>query len=242
MDNQETDALRKGQIAMNKEDEGRTVVPDAGQGEAQGETGVGQAACAETGTARVRRILIDPLSGLARPRRVAEPQHRDNLDRLARKLSYMDEGHLRGLVELVLGHSGKVALPAAARPACPPDGVILAWAYALQAPPIGQSDYPASVMRSAMGRRAHDAGYGVELLRMARRYGPPPGAYSLTQLRDEAEGNRRNRARLREAVEGGQRLNPDQDRWLKAYHDDALLVQQLIAEGDERRDAKGEAA
>ena len=197
----------------------------------------------ESKTARARRLLIDPLSALARPRRVSAEQHRDNLDRLARKLSYMEEAALRGLAELCLAHAGQVSQSkSGAGPVCPVDAVILAWAYGLQAPPIGQSDYPASVMRSAMGRRAHDAGYGVELLRMARRYGPPPGAYSLTQLRDEAEGNRRRRAALREAVGAGSRLNPDQDRWLKQYHDDALMVEQLIAEGDERREAKGEAA
>lgn len=51
---------------------------------------------------------------------------------------------------------------------------------------------------------------------------------------------------LREALEGGSGLSPDQDRWLKAWHDDALTVEQLVAEGDERREARsgaeGEAA
>lgn len=198
----------------------------------------------ESGTAMARRLLIEPLSGLPRPRRVAEAQHRENLDRLAKKLSYMTEGGLRGLVELCLGFAGTAGLKGRVTPTCPADGLILAWGYALEAPPVQRSDYPASVLRSAMGRRCHDGGMGVELLRMARRYGPPPQSYSLIALRDEADENRRRRTALREALAAGSPLSPDQDRWLKAWHDDALIVEQLVAEGDERRAAReeGEAA
>jgi hypothetical protein len=202
----------------------------------------GPGAATESGTARARRLLIEPLSGLARPRRVSAEQHAENLARLARKLSYMDEAALRGLAELCLAHAGQVARSkGAVAPVCPEPGMIQSWAFALQAPPIGQSDYPASVMRSAMGRRAHDQGFGVELLRMARRYGPPPQAYTLTRLRDEADENRRRRAALRAEIEAGNRLAPEQARWLEAWHADAALVEQLIAEGDERREARGAA-
>lgn len=217
---------------MKMEDQNQTEAPGEGGGEGR----------AESGTARVRRILIQPLAGLARPKGVAAALHADSLDRLAGKLSYMDEAPLRGLAELCLGFAGKAGQAARVVPACPNEGLILAWAYALQAPPIGQSDYPASVMRSLMGRRAHDGGFGVELLRMARRYGPPPQSYVLTRLRDEADENRRRRAALRAEIEAGNRLSPDQQRWLDDWHRDAELVERLIAEGDERRDAKGEAA
>lgn len=220
------------------EDDHQTEAPGA-----EGQT----SAAPESGTARARRILIEPLQGLARPRGVADGTHRDKLDKLARKLSYMDAQHLKGLAELCLAHAGQVALSKGlATPACPDPALVLAWALALQAPPVLASDYPASVMRSAMGRRAHDNGYGVELLRIARRHGPPPGAYSLVKLKDEAEANRRRRVALRQQVEAGAPLTADQDRWLKAWHDDALAVEQLVAEGDERRAARaaaeGEAA
>lgn len=193
---------------------------------------------AETALARARRMLTDPLAGLARPRGATETGHREALTRLARKLCYMDDAGLAGLCELVLGHAGRVALGKHSPPACPPDAMILAWGYALQPPPINQSDYPASVLRSVMGRRAHDAGFGVELLRHARRFGPPPQSYSLTQLRDEAEVNRRRRSALRLAIAAGNSLSPDQSRWLEAYYADAECVARLIAEGDVRRDAK----
>lgn len=196
----------------------------------------------ESGTARARRILIEPLSGLPRPRRVSEAQHRENLDRLARKLSYMSEPGLRGLAELCLGFAGTAGAKARVTPTCPADGLILAWAYGLEAPPVQRSDYPASVLRSAMGRRAYDAGMGVELLRACRRFGPPPTSYSQIALRDEADANRRRRAALRQQIEGGSPLSPTQEAELKAWHDDALIVEQLVAEGDERREARGEAA
>jgi hypothetical protein len=86
----------------------------------------------------------------------------------------------------------------------------------------------------------------VELLRMARKFGPPPGSYSLVAMRDQAEANRRRRKAYREAIEAGAGLTPSQEAELKAWHDDALIVEQLVAEGDERREARaaaqGEAA
>lgn len=218
---------------------------ETGEGLGKSEDGNGQAGkaevgSAETGTARVRRILIEPMAGLARGKRVTEAQHRDNLDRLARKLSYMDAAGLQGLVELVLAHAGQLAR--GRLPVCPEVGVVLAWAYALQAPPVRQSDYAASVMRSAMGRRAHDGGYGVELLRHARRHGPPPGAYSVFQLQDEARENLRRRRAIRDSIEAGGSVSPEHARWLQGWHDDAALVEGLISEGDDRRAARGDAA
>ena len=65
----------------------------------------------ESGTARARRLLVGPMAGLARPRGVAAAVHADELDRLARKLSYMDGAGLSGLCDLVLHHAGAVALP-----------------------------------------------------------------------------------------------------------------------------------
>ena len=170
-----------------------------------------------------------------------EPQHADNLDRLARKLSYMEEAPLRGLAELCLGFAGSAGMAKRVTPVCPNDALILSWGYALQPPPVEQSDYPASVLRSAMGRRAHDNGYGVELLRMARRFGPPPQKYETVKLVDQARENARRREALRAEIDLGNRLNPDAQRWLDAWHADAETVARLIAEGDERREARGAA-
>ena len=201
----------------------------------------------ESGAARVRRVLIAPLLGLARPRGITDTAHRDNLDRLARKLSYMPEPELAALAELCLGHAGQLAGAAISRlrvgtPVCPQDAMILAWGYALCAPPVGQSNYAESVVRSVMGQRAYDAGYAVELLRHARRFGPPPGAYLVTQLQDEARGNAARRAALRIEVEAGNSLGPAQSQWLAAWHSDAATVARLLADGDARREARSGAA
>lgn len=221
-----------------------TSLPDGAQGavdaaQADGVEGLGNSS--ESGTARARRLLTGPLAGLARPARVQAATHADELERLARKLSYMDGAALSGLCDLVLHHAGSVALPKRAVPVCPPLAMVQAWAYALQAPPVNVSDYPASVLRSAMGRRAFDAGYGVELLRMARKFGPPPGSYSLVALRDQADANHRRRAALRVEIEAGRGISPDAARWLDAWHADAATVEGLIAEGDERRAARAAA-
>lgn len=192
----------------------------------------------ETGAARVRRVLIGPLSGLQRPRGVTEAEWRAGFDKVVGKLSYMSEAGLAGLVDLVLGQSGVFARAKVVRPVCPHPSEVIAWAVALELPPVEQSDYAASVVRSVMGRRAYDGGYGVELLRHARKFGPPPGSYSVTRLQDEARQNARRRADLRAQAEGGRSLDPVHARWLEAWHADAALVERLIAEGDERRAAR----
>jgi hypothetical protein len=133
VDKSDTAAMPEGADAMKMDDDDQTAASESGAG-AEGRT--------ESATARVRRILIEPLSGLARPKGLQAGQHADNLDRLARKLRHMDELGLRALLDLCLGQSGLVAVPRRAVPVCPRDAVILAWAYALQAPPTGQSDYP----------------------------------------------------------------------------------------------------
>ena len=209
--------------------------------------GVAESGAAESGAARARRVLIAPLLGLARPRGLTDAAHRDNLDRLARKLSYMPEPVLAALAELCLGHAGVIAGAAVSRarvaaPVCPLDGTILAWGYALCAPPVGQSDYPGSVVRSVMGQRAYDGGYAVELLRHARRFGPPPGSYLISRLQDEARENAARRAALRAEVEAGNSLGPAQSQWLQDWHADAATVARLLADGDARRAAVGDAA
>jgi hypothetical protein len=216
-----------------------SLTPEAAQ--ADGAELLGNKEGQESGTARAKRLLTGPLAGLARPRGVAAATHAAELDRLARKLSYMDAAALAGLCDLVLHHAGAVALPRKAMPVCPPLAMVQAWAYALAAPPVNVSDYPASVLRSAMGRRAYDAGYGVELFRMARRMGPPPGAYSLMQLREEAVENRRRREALRVEIAAGRGVPPNWLAWLDAWHADAVLVEGLIAEGDDRRAARAAA-
>ncbi|MES2753793.1 MAG: hypothetical protein V4659_03935 [Pseudomonadota bacterium] len=188
---------------------------------------------AETGRERAMRILIAPLSGLVRPKGTTAKVHAEALDDLARKLSYMDDATLSGLVENVLRQAGRWAKGGPV--ICPNVGMILAWGYDLQAPPPRQSDYAMTLMRSAMGQRAKDGGWMVELYRTAKRCGPPPGSYLVRDMQTRADDDRRRRLRVSENIEAG-RVTPDDMRWLEQYHRDAAEAEALVAGGIAHRE------
>ncbi|MGO4854452.1 hypothetical protein [Phaeovulum sp. W22_SRMD_FR3] len=168
--------------------------------------------------ARVKALLITPLAGLGRKRGLGAEAHEAALVKLTERLAYMTAQNLRGLHDLVLRHAGKGIWPDAA--------LIIAWAYALQCPPPAFSDYPRSLIQSAMGRQARDEGWAVELYQVARRLGPPPGKYIIAQLRQEAEANRRRRERVRERIGVG-RADPEEQHWLARWHADLAEVEAL---------------
>ncbi len=120
----------------------------------------------------------------------------------------MSRQNLRGLCEMALKQ---------ARGVWPEPALLLSWAYGLEQPPPQRSDYVASLLRSAAGREARDGGYLVELMRMARRLGPPPGRYMISKLREEAADNARRRAGLRQMLERGSSLRREDHAWLEAY-------------------------
>lgn len=138
------------------------------------------------GTALVREKLIGPLMSLPRPKRVSAADHEAALAKLAQQLAYLSPRALDGLCELAL-------VTSAGGKACPAVDLIRSWAYQIERPPITSSDYALSLMASAMGREAMETGYAVELLRHARRFGPPPGKYVISDLRDQARVNLRRR-------------------------------------------------
>ncbi|MBZ4023263.1 hypothetical protein CKO11_12420 [Rhodobacter sp. TJ_12] len=171
--------------------------------------------------ARVRGVLLEPMAGLKRRRGVtAEAQEREAA-RIARKLAYMSEANLRGLCELALKQ---------ARGVWPETALILSWGYGLQVPPPSESDYVGSLMRSAMGRAARDGGYLVELMRMAKRLGPPPGRYMLSKLREEAADNARRREGLRRMIDKGTSLRREDLEWLNRYHADLAQAEAMLAD------------
>lgn len=206
----------------------------------EGQDQAGEAEARAVGRARVRERLIAPLEGLARNRAAKSVgEHEAMLARLADRLSYMAAPALDGLAALVLRQAGIGKAP---RPTWPEFGVIVAWAYALQAPPARENDYVRSLMRSAMGARARDEGWMVELFRCARKFGPPPGSYLIGKLKDEARENRGILDRIRERNGAGM-ATADDLRWLAAWHDDWREAEALVADGDARRAAlAGEAA
>lgn len=191
-----------------------------------------------SGRARVRDLLLLPISGLKRPTKARA----EDYDRLADQLAYMREDALLGLCEFVLRMAGGSPVPVAV-PKCPDAGVIRAWAYQIQPPPPRDSDYVASVMRSALGREACDGGWHVQLYRYLRRCGPPlgMGEYQRGKLREEAADDLRRLARVRERSAAGV-AGPEDRRWLAAWHDDSRDADALVEEGDMRRAAKAQAA
>jgi hypothetical protein len=202
-----------------------------------GQDQAGEAEARAAGRARVREHLIAPLAGLARHRGQSVEAHDKEMAKLAERLAYMRETALKGLAELVLRQAG---VGKAARPTWPEIGVIIAWGYALQVPPPRDSDYVRSLMRSAMGARARDEGWMVELFRAARRFGPPPGAYVIGKLKDEARENVGILDRIRERSAAGMQT-ADDIRWLAAWHDDLREAEALVTDGDARRAALAQA-
>lgn len=167
---------------------------------------------------RVDALLIEPLAGLPRKRGVTAAAHAETMDKLRSRLGYMTDDNLRAIHDVILRHAGKGHWPDAA--------LIMAWAYNLQPPPPGESTYARSLMRSAMGRRAADEGWAVELFRVARKLGPPPNRYVITQLVAEADEGRRRRAKIREWIELGKETLEER-RWLERWMADLAEVEAI---------------
>ena len=183
------------------------------------------------GRARVRAELIEPLEemGMARKRGRSIEQHKAMQARLADKLSYMTAVNLRGLRDWVVRiAAGK------ARDTWPREVSILSAAWNIQTPPPRQSDYANSIIWSAMGQRAHDGDYLVELFQIAKKMGPPPNRYVISKLRDQARDNRARRDRIKEYIATG-RATAEEMAWLDRYHDDLALCMAII-------ESKGQAA
>lgn len=76
----------------------------------------------------------------------------------------------------------------------------------------------------------------MELRAWLRRHGRPPGPYEVTQIRTQAEENRRRLARLSEAAAVGRCTDADLD-WMQRYSQALERCEALVAEGDARRAA-----
>lgn len=193
----------------------------------------GALAAQAAGRARVRAVLIEPLREL----RTSSGQTAE-WERLADKLAYMTEAALIGLRELVIrtAYNNRPPVPGAKPPRCPAPALITGWAFALQEPPATGSDYVASILRSVMGCEARNGGWHVELMRHARRVGPPPQSYLRSRLMAEADDNRARLVRIRERMQAGTG-GRDDIAWLAAWHDDLRVADALVDQGEARRAA-----
>ena len=186
----------------------------------------------ETGKARVARILIDPLvqGGMSKSPKQNAGDYAVMLDRLAVKLAYLPEQRLRGLNEFCIrmarGRRHDI---------WPKEQHVLNWAYRIQPPPADWSEYVCSILRSAMGRRALDEGYHVELFETASRWGPPPTKYDISKMKWQAEENRSKRARVaRESQRGVARQDDLQClRWFTALERQCLAIMETNKDKEE---------
>ena len=173
----------------------------------------------------MKAVLIEPLvqGGMKRRKGVAEADHDKMLAGLAEHLAYLPSEQLAGLRDLIIrlsdGKNGGM---------WPDKVMILKWAWAMQPPPPSENTYAQSLIRSAMGRQAHDEGWVVELYRTAIRFGPPPNRYVLSQLRAEAEDNQRRRERAREFNAVG-KATREEAGWLEAWHRDYQTCLSILA-------------
>lgn len=173
--------------------------------------------------ARVRVHLIEPLVlwGIKRPARMKVADYEAMLVRLSDGLAYMSDDNLRGLRELVARHvTGKPEVE------WPAEITVRKWASRLQAKPYDQNKYVQSLMRSAMGRKARDLGYHVDLFILAMRLGPPPTRYDLTNLTKRAGEGSRERMRMRARIENGTGTVSDQKdlEWFAAREAECLSI------------------
>jgi len=167
----------------------------------------------ETGKAKVRRFLIGPLlaGGMSKSPSQSKEEHAAMLDRITRKLAYLPETQLNGLAEFcVRSARGK------SHDIWPKEQRVMNWAYRMQPPPADWCDYVNSILTSVMGRRALDAGYHVELLKVASDWGPPPSKYDIRQLQSQAQSNRDKQARVEREKSWGN-ASADDLRWLRWY-------------------------
>ena len=182
-----------------------------------------------SGRALVREVLVAGLTGWQRPRKVNAAGFVAMVDRLCDRLAYLDHAALSGLLDLIQRHAG--AVPPAV-PRWPDAGVIEAWASVMWPRPVTDRDgYVRSLLRSRMGRDARDGGWLVELMRHARRAGPPPLSYSLHRLRDAAADARRRRDRMTERPE---QVTGEERGWWAVYEADLARALALVAEGEGR--------
>lgn len=170
----------------------------------------------EKETGSVRSCLIDPLveMGMVKKKAVKVEDHKRMLGRLVSKLSYMSADNLRGLQAYLIKAAG-----GASHSEWPSEVAILQAAHGLQEPPVAGNDYALSLIRSAMGQRARAEGWMVELYRVARRTGPPPGKYLVYKMKEEAGQNERRGMLVSERIYRGVASQEDRD-WLARYQSD----------------------
>lgn len=182
----------------------------------------GQAA----GEKRVRTILIDGLlqRGLAKPGSLTKEQFEAMIGGLCAKLAYMTEINLAALEEECAANPGgrdKDRFPIA--------NDILARAGRIQPPADDASPLIRAVFAAQLGRDALIGGWAPELLADLRQHRRWPGAFAVTQLKEQARDAIRRLEELDRVLSRGDDLRPEEARW-REHRRAALARCQSIAD------------
>lgn len=192
------------------------------------------------GKAKVRDLLIQRVAeaGMTRAKGMSIEMHDAYMKRLEAMLAYMSADNLMTLAEIVIGNG-----QGAGGTAWPSEVTVKGWAHGLQEPPVSQPRIIHSWLASIEGPVAEAGGYLVELYRLLRKTGVPPGPYDKVKMRDMARENSRRTALIADRIERGTVTAEDRD-WLERYRSDERAARQIVEEGAKRRagQGKGEAA
>lgn len=190
--------------------------------------------------ARVRRLLIDPLSedGMRFKRDVKPENAQAHLDRIADDFAYMSDTALA-----VLRRALSVMGEGSAKCFWPAYITIRGVAHALEPAPF--EDDPALVrwFRSRAGRDAQSAGRAVAEYEFFRRKCRPPffgerGTPERRLIAERAADYARKEELAKDRIARGVDLLPGEAEWLEWYERTSAHVSQLISEGAEAVDAE----
>lgn len=162
------------------------------------------------GEKRVRDILVEGLlkRGLAKPSRLTKDQFEASVDDLCKRLAYMTPANLAALQEVAAARPGGKL-----RDQMPIANAILDMASDIQAPPEDASPLIRAVFAAALGSDALAGGWAPELLAELRRNRRWPNAWTVTQIKTEAEANVRQLRALEGRLARGEDLGPTEAAW-----------------------------
>lgn len=186
------------------------------------------------GEKRVREILVEGLlrRGLAKPSRLTKDQFEASVDDLCKRLAYMTPANLAALQEVAAARPGGKL-----RDQMPIANAILEMAADIQAPPEDASPLIRAVFANALGADALAGGWAPELLAELRRNRRWPNAWTVTQIKTDAEANVRQLRNLEGRLARGDVLGPTEAAW-RDRRVAALRRCQEIAELAERESGK----
>lgn len=181
------------------------------------------------GRAAVRELLIEPLrqAGLGPAKGLTRDQHAGFVEKMVRKLAYMDPGNLDLLCELVIDNATGGRWPS--------EVLLWQWARSLQAPPDTDNGLLTRWLGSVEGPPAEAGGYLVQLYRFLRDRRLPPQPWDRKAIEAQADADAREEVLIRDRIERNA-ARPDDRAWLARMEADRRAAQALVDAGRAKRE------